>query len=59
MILKAFISIDLEGKPHIVIPGHLSHKGSLFNEARKIATKLTLPVAEELYNNDIEEVIII
>ena len=56
--MKAFISVDLEGMPYIVIPGHLSLKGSLYDEARKIATKITLTVAEELNKNGFEEVVV-
>ncbi len=56
--MKAFISIDLEGMPFVVIPGHLGLKGSLYKEAREIATNVTLPVAEELHNNGFEEVVI-
>jgi D-amino peptidase len=56
--MKAFISVDLEGMPYIVIPGHLSLKGSLYNEARKIATKVTLIVAEELNKNGFDEIVI-
>ncbi len=56
--LKAFISVDLEGMPFVVIPGHLNLKGSLYEEARKIATKVTLAVADELRKNSFNEVII-
>ncbi|MDH5266261.1 MAG: M55 family metallopeptidase [Candidatus Bathyarchaeota archaeon] len=56
--MKAFISVDLEGMPYVVIPGHLSLKGSLYDEARKIATKITLIVAEELNKNGFDEVVI-
>lgn len=56
--MKAFISVDLEGMPYIVIPGHLSLKGTLYDEARKIATKVTLTVAEELHKNGFDEVVI-
>ncbi len=56
--MKAFISVDLEGMPYIVIPGHLSLKGSLYKEARKIATKVTFIVAEELYKNGFDEVVV-
>jgi len=56
--LKAFISVDLEGMPHVVIPGHLDLKGSQFNEARKIATKIMLVTAEELYNSGFKDVIV-
>lgn len=56
--MKAFISVDLEGMPYVVIPGHLSLKGSLYGEARKIATKVTLIVAEELNRNGFDEIVI-
>jgi D-amino peptidase len=57
-LLKAFISVDLEGMPFVVIPGHLNLKGSLYKEARKIATKVSLAVADELRKNSFNEVII-
>lgn len=56
--MKALISLDLEGLPHIVLPGHLSLKGSLYSEARKIATQIVLVTSKELYNNGFEEVLI-
>ncbi|NHK31742.1 MAG: peptide transporter [Asgard group archaeon] len=56
--MKAFISVDLEGLPYVVIPGHLSLKGTLYEEARKIATKITLIVANELHEKGFEKVII-
>jgi D-amino peptidase len=56
--MKAFISIDLEGMPYVVIPGHLGLKGALYQEAREIATKVTLTVAEELHDNGFKEVVI-
>ena len=56
--MKAFISIDLEGLPYVVIPGHLSLKGTLYSEARKIATKIALIVADELHKNDFNEILI-
>ncbi len=56
--MKAFISVDLEGLPFVVILGQLDLKGSLYQEAREIATKITLVVAEELYQNGFEQVII-
>jgi D-amino peptidase len=56
--MKAFISVDLEGMPYVVIPGHLNLKGALYDEARKIATKITLIVAEELNKNSFDEVIL-
>jgi|GEM_PF-5789672 len=48
---RAFISVDLEGVPYVIIPGHLSSKSSVYDEARKTATEITLIVAEELNKN--------
>ncbi|MFX0124131.1 MAG: M55 family metallopeptidase [Candidatus Hodarchaeota archaeon] len=56
--MRAFISIDLEGLPFIVIPGHLSLKGTLYSEAREIATKTALIVADELNKNGFNEILI-
>jgi len=56
--MKAFISVDMEGMPYVVIAGHLSLKGTLYLEARKIATKVTLTVAEELNKNGYDEIVI-
>lgn len=56
--MKAFVSVDMEGMPYIVIPGQLSLKGSLYEEARKIATKVTLTVADELHKNGFNTVVI-
>ena len=56
--MKAFISVDLEGMPYIVIPGHLNLKGPLYEEARRIATKITLFTADELNKNGFDKIII-
>jgi D-amino peptidase len=56
--MRAFVSVDLEGMPYVVIPGHLSLKGTLYDEARKIATKVTLTVAEQLNKNGFDEIVI-
>ncbi|HUU77351.1 MAG TPA: M55 family metallopeptidase [candidate division Zixibacteria bacterium] len=56
--MKAFISVDLEGLPFVVIPGHVNLKGSLYQEAREIATKITNIVVSELEKNNIEKIII-
>jgi len=56
--MKAFISVDMEGMPYIVIPGHLGIKGTMYEEARKIATKVTLTVADELHKKGFEAVVI-
>lgn len=56
--MKAFISVDLEGLPYIVIPGHLNLKGTLYQEAREIATKITLIVTKELKEQGFNQVVI-
>ncbi|MCO6041419.1 M55 family metallopeptidase [Thermococcus alcaliphilus] len=56
--MRAFISVDLEGMPFIVSPQHLVEKGALYNEARKIATEITLTAADALHRAGFEEVII-
>jgi len=56
--MKAFVSVDMEGMPYIVIPGQLGLKGSLYEEARKIATKITLAVADELHKNGFDNVVV-
>jgi D-amino peptidase len=58
ILVKAFISVDLEGMPYIVVPGHLNMKGSLYDEARRVATKVTLIVADELNKNGFEKTVI-
>lgn len=56
--MKAFISVDLEGMPYVVIPGQLNLKGSLYQEARKVATKITLIVTDELHKNGFEKIVV-
>lgn len=58
VFMKAFISVDMEGMPYVVIPGHLNLKGALYEEARKTATKITLITAEELHKNGFDEVVV-
>jgi len=49
--VRAFISVDLKGVPHVIIPGHTSSKSSVYDVARKTATGITLIVAEGLNKN--------
>jgi len=56
--MKAFISVDLEGMPYVVIPGHLGLKGPLYDEARRIATRVTVTVADELCKNGFDKVVV-
>jgi D-amino peptidase len=56
--MRAFISVDLEGMPYIIIPGHLNLRGPLYNEARRIATKIALVTADALNKNGCDDVLI-
>ncbi|MEM0021249.1 MAG: M55 family metallopeptidase [Fervidicoccaceae archaeon] len=56
--MRAFVSVDLEGMPFIASGEHLFVKGALYNEARRIATRVTLAVVEELHEGGFEEVIV-
>jgi len=56
--MKAFLSIDMEGLPHVVILGHLGLKGSLYEEARKIATKVALVTAHDLHESGFDEILV-
>ncbi|MBD3192803.1 MAG: peptide transporter [Candidatus Heimdallarchaeota archaeon] len=56
--MKAFISVDLEGLPYVVIPGQLSLKGSLYEEGRKIATEITQITIQALHENGFEQIIV-
>jgi len=56
--VKAYISVDLEGMPYIVSSEQLGVKGALYGEARKIATTITVHVAETLHQLGFEEVLI-
>jgi D-amino peptidase len=56
--MKALISVDMEGMPYIVNPSQLRLKGALYDEGRRIATRITLIAANELNKNGFEKVII-
>ncbi|RLE99633.1 MAG: peptide transporter [Thermoprotei archaeon] len=56
--MKAYVSVDLEGMPHIVSRDHLAPSRPLFDEARRIATALVAVAAEELKAQGFEEVIV-
>ncbi len=56
--MRVFISLDLEGLPHVVSREHLYVRGALYEEARKIATEVVNVVAETLHENGADEIII-
>lgn len=56
--MKAFVSVDLEGMPYIVSPEHLMLKRALYEEARRIATRVTKIAVEALKSCGFEEVLV-
>jgi D-amino peptidase len=56
--MKAFISVDMEGLPHIVSGEHLSLGKKLYDEARSIMTECTLAMVDELHKGGVERVIV-
>lgn len=56
--VKAFVSVDMEGLPHIVSSEHMSPGDKLYDEARSIMTDCVLAMVEELHNSDVERVIV-
>jgi len=56
-VRKAFISVDFEGLPHVVSRHHLSPGRHLYGEARRIATRLTLHLANDLHENGFDVVV--
>jgi len=55
-VLKAYVSVDMEGLPGIVSPLHTSPKGFLHEEARRIMTKTVLTVIDELSKQGFDEI---
>ena len=56
--MKAFVSTDMEGLPHIVSNEHMSPGGKLYDEARLIMTECVLAVVEELRASGADKVIV-
>ncbi len=56
--MRAYVSVDLEGMPYVVSSEHLSVRGALYSEARRVATKLTTCVARALHERGFEEVLV-
>jgi len=56
--MRAYVSVDLEGMPYVVSPLHLEPGKPLFEEARKIATRVVLAAAEELRERGFGEVVV-
>ena len=54
--MRAYLSVDLEGLPFVVSPLHLMPGKPLYDEARRILTKLTVAAAEELWKQGFDKV---
>ncbi|MEM1830208.1 MAG: M55 family metallopeptidase [Desulfurococcaceae archaeon] len=57
-LLKAYISVDLEGLPGVVSTTMLNPWSSQFSIASKIVTRLVNAVADELFKNGFSDVLI-
>jgi D-amino peptidase len=57
-LLKAFISVDMEGLPHVVSYEHMTYGRALYDEGRRIMTDCVLAVVEELKKSGVNQVIV-
>jgi D-amino peptidase len=55
---KAFVSVDMEGLPHITSNEHMVPGKYLYEEARRIMTECTLAMTDELHNSGFERVVV-
>ncbi|NPA23510.1 MAG: peptide transporter [Crenarchaeota archaeon] len=56
--MKAYVSVDFEGLPHIVSFSQLLPKGKMFYEARSIATRIVKHICEVLNREGVKEIVI-
>lgn len=56
--MKAFVSIDVEGIPHVVSKQHTTLEGKLYGEARQLMTDCLLTVLENLYELGVESSVV-
>ncbi len=54
--MRIYISVDVEGLPGISHMEHLSPKRALFDECKKIMTKISLQTAQTLHDEGVDEV---
>jgi D-amino peptidase len=55
---RAFVSVDMEGLPHITSNEHMAPGRHLYDEARSIMTECVLAMADELHNSGFEIVVV-
>jgi D-amino peptidase len=56
--LKAFISVDMEGLPHVVSYEHMTYGRTLYDEARRIMTDCVLAVLEGLKKSGVARAVV-
>lgn len=56
--MKAFVSVDMEGLPHIVSPEHMAPGRKLYDEARSIMTECVLAMVDELHKSGVDRVVV-
>jgi D-amino peptidase len=56
--LKAFISVDMEGLPHVVSYEHMTYGRALYDEGRRIMTDCVLAVVEELKRSGVSHTVV-
>jgi D-amino peptidase len=56
--MKAFISVDMEGLPHIVSGEHMAPGRKLYDEARSIMTECVLAMADQLHQSGADRVVV-
>ena len=55
---KAFVSVDMEGLPHITSNEHMAPGKHLYDEARSIMTECILAMTDELHNSGFDRVVV-
>ena len=55
---KAFVSVDMEGLPHITSNEHMFPGAHLYDEARSIMTDCVLAMTDELHKSGFERVVV-
>jgi D-amino peptidase len=58
MIKKAFVSVDMEGLPHITSNEHMGPGDHLYDEARSIMTECVIAMVDELHNSGFNRVVV-
>lgn len=56
--MKAFVSVDMEGLPHIVSNEHMRPGRLLYEEARSIMTACVVSVVDELRGSGVDETVV-